>query len=290
MSLDNFIPTIWSGELLVSLKKTLVFCQPGVINRNYEGEIRAAGDSVKIHSIGSVTIGDYVKNTDIASPQALQDAESWFTITRQKFFNFQVDDVDAAQGKPEVMGQAMIEAAYALGNLADQYVATLMDAGTSVVNSNGTYTVPKTISAATDGYNFLVDTQVLLSQNNVPNGRFAIVPPWYFALMLKDNRFVQTPSQPSVMNAISSGQIGEVAGLTIIQSNNCVNDNPLQPSGTHFTIQLGHMMATTYADQIVEVEAYTPEKRFGDAVKGLQVYDAKVIRPEALAKIVVTKP
>jgi len=125
---------------------------------------------------------------------------------------------------------------------------------------------------------------------NVPNGRFAIVPPWYFALMLKDNRFVQTPSQPSVMNAISSGQIGEVAGLTIIQSNNCVNDNPLQPSGTHFTIQLGHMMATTYADQIVEVEAYTPEKRFGDAVKGLQVYDAKVIRPEALAKIVVTKP
>jgi hypothetical protein len=283
MSLDNFIPTLWSNELIVSLKKALVFCQPGIINRNYEGEIRSAGDSVKINSIGSVTIGDYVKNTDISAPQELQDAESWFTITRQKFFNFQVDDVDAAQGKPDVMGQAMSEAAYALANLADSYVAGLMDAATSTANSLGSYGTPKTISAATDGYNMLVDAQVLLASANVPNDRFAIVPPWYYALMLKDNRFVQTPSNPSVMNAISSGQIGQVAGLTIIQSNNCVN------ASGNYTIQLGHSMATTYADQIVEVEAYSPEKRFADAIKGLQVYDAKVIRPEALAKIVVTK-
>jgi len=284
MSLDNFIPTIWSNELLVSLKKMLVFCQPGVINRNYEGEIRQAGDSVKINSIGSVTIGDYVKNTDISAPQTLEDAQTFFVITRQKFFNFQIDDVDIAQGRPEVMGPAMTEAAYALGNIADQYVASLMDAGTPTANSTGTYTTPKTVSAATDGYNNLVDAQALLAGGNVPNGRFAIVPPWYFALMLKDQRFVQTPTQPSVMNAISSGTIGEVAGLTVIQSNNCVNN------GSAWTIQLGHSMATTYADQILEVEAYSPEKRFGDAVKGLQVYDAKVIRPEALAKIVITKP
>jgi len=97
------------------LKKMLVFCQPGVINRNYEGEIRQAGDSVKINSIGSVTVGDYVKNTDISAPQTLEDAQTFFVITRQKFFNFQIDDIDVAQGRPEVMGPAMTEAAYALG-------------------------------------------------------------------------------------------------------------------------------------------------------------------------------
>lgn len=37
-TLDNFIPTIWSAQLLVSLKKSLIFGQPGVVNRDYEGE------------------------------------------------------------------------------------------------------------------------------------------------------------------------------------------------------------------------------------------------------------
>jgi N4-gp56 family major capsid protein len=44
----------------------------------------------------------------------------------------------------------------------------------------------------------------------------------------------------------------------------------------------GSTIATTYADQILKTVAYSPEKRFGDAVKGLHVYGAKVIRPEAL--------
>lgn len=44
----------------------------------------------------------------------------------------------------------------------------------------------------------------------------------------------------------------------------------------------GSTIATTYADQILKTVAYSPERRFGDAVKGLHVYGAKVIRPEAL--------
>lgn len=67
MAIAHFIPTLWSARLLYNLRKSLVFGQAGVINRDWEGEIQQKGDTVKILSIGAVTISDYVKNTDIAS-------------------------------------------------------------------------------------------------------------------------------------------------------------------------------------------------------------------------------
>ena len=54
--------------MLENLNKQLVYGQSGVINREYEGEIAAAGNTVKIHSIGRVTVGNYTKNTNMAAP------------------------------------------------------------------------------------------------------------------------------------------------------------------------------------------------------------------------------
>lgn len=44
----------------------------------------------------------------------------------------------------------------------------------------------------------------------------------------------------------------------------------------------GSSLAHSYAEQISQVEAYRPEKRFADALKGLHVFGSKVVRPEAL--------
>ena len=44
-----------------------------------------------------------------------------------------------------------------------------------------------------------------------------------------------------------------------------------------------------YVEQIVDLQTYQPEKRFGDAVKGLHVYGAKVIRPTVLACLIADK-
>ncbi|KJD42541.1 P22 coat protein - protein 5 domain protein, partial [Paenibacillus terrae] len=41
--------------------------------------------------------------------------------------------------------------------------------------------------------------------------------------------------------------------------------------------------------QVDSVEAFRPEKQFSDAVKGLQVFGAKCIKPEALAVLTVNK-
>lgn len=44
----------------------------------------------------------------------------------------------------------------------------------------------------------------------------------------------------------------------------------------------GSSIATSYAQQILEIEAYRPEKRFADALKGLHVHGEKVTRGSAL--------
>ena len=48
--------------------------------------------------------------------------------------------------------------------------------------------------------------------------------------------------------------------------------------------------AITFADQISEVEAYRPEKRFADGVKGLHLYGAKVIYPKEMVCLDVLVP
>jgi vacuolar-type H+-ATPase subunit E/Vma4 len=75
-AVDNFIPEIWANELLVNLRKDHVFGGPAVVNRDYEGQIRAAGDTVRINSIGAVTVSSYTKNTDISAPETLTDAQA----------------------------------------------------------------------------------------------------------------------------------------------------------------------------------------------------------------------
>ena len=87
MAIDNFIPAVWSARLLANLHKSLVYGQPGVINRDYQGDITGMGDSVKINSIGAVTVGDYTKDTNMSAAQTLTSAQSVLTINKQKYFN-----------------------------------------------------------------------------------------------------------------------------------------------------------------------------------------------------------
>ena len=57
------ISSVWSSRLLEGLEKSLIFGQSGVINTDYEGEIRNEGDRVHIHSFNDLTIGTYTRNT-----------------------------------------------------------------------------------------------------------------------------------------------------------------------------------------------------------------------------------
>lgn len=276
MSIQNFIAIVWSAKILSALEKAHVFGQTNVVNREYEGEIKDKGDSVKILGIGDVVIKDYVKNEDIDDADELNDAGQTLNITEGKYFNFAVDDVDKAQANANVIGEGLKRAGYGLRDKADTFIASshVKVPAANLLGSDGSPIIP----TKADAYDYLVDLGTKLDEANVPaEGRFCVVPAWYHGLLLKDTRFVGVGSANSDA-ALRNGMIGQAAGFDVLKSNNAPNDN-----GTKYKVIAGHPMAYSFAEQIVKVVAYSPEKRFADAVKGLHVYGGELIRPYAWA-------
>lgn len=284
-NVDSFIPEVWAAKLLVSLKKALVFGQPGVVNRDYEGEISQQGDTVHINSISRPTVGTYVKGSTTIVPEQLTAAQRALLIDQAKYFAFEVDDIDARQTAGDVLAEGVSEAAYALADTADVFLEALMRAGVASANALGAVAVATgTPTAFYD--NVLVPLSVLLTEANVPTeGRWAIIPSWCHGRMLRDDRFVRADAaggpKPGVQG---NGFIGQAAGFDLMISNNA-----LLVTGDDYSVTAGHPMAVSYAEQINKTEAYRPEDSFSDAVKGLHLYGAKVVRPTALATALASK-
>lgn len=284
MSMNNFIPQVWSARLLENLRKAHVYAQESVINRDYEGEIRDYGDSVRINTPSALNIFTYTKNADMPAPEVPASTTQTLVIDQAQGFNFAIDDIDAVQQRPKVMDAYMREAAYALADTLDRYLANL-HTQVATANSIGAPGTPRT-DAATAGriYDYLTELGVLLDQANVPStGRWCILPPWAEALLRRDQRFVGTGGAMAEAT-LRNGEVGQAAGFTIYKSNNVAF------SGNEFYILAGTPIAWTLAVQISKVEAYRPERRFADAVKGLMLYGARVTRPTALARLVLERP
>lgn len=280
MTVNNFIPKIWSSTLLSSLKKSLVFAGPQTVNRNYEGEIQGAGDTVHIVSVGRPTISDYVKNSTTITPQVIQDADRVLVIDQVKYFAFELDDVDAAQVKSNgaLMSESAQEAAYGLADVVDQYVAGLYT-GADAANQISTISVTTPAIAVTQ----LIALKTKLDVANVPmQGRYVIVPSWYHGLLLQDDRFVRFDASGST-DALRNGIVGRAFGFDVFMSNNVT-----VVTGDDYRVVAGINGAITFATQINKVEAYRPQSSFADAIKGLSLYGAKLVRPSAIATLVAS--
>ena len=282
MSVAKFIPTIWSARLLAHLDKAHVYGK--LVNRDYEGEIKNYGDTVKINQIGDVSIKDYTKGQDIDDPDELTGDDTELKIDQAKYFNFAVDDVDNAQTNPKLMDEAMQRAAYGMNDVTDGYIAGLMAVGAingaEALGSDTTPLVPTKDTA----YDMLVDLSTDLTGKSVPTqGRFVVVPAWFHGLLLKDQRFVGNGTDYNKA-LIEGGEVGVAAGFAVHLSNNVPNTE-----GAKYKIVAGTNAAATFAEQIIKTEAYRPEKRFSDAVKGLHVYGAKVTQGKALSVLTANR-
>lgn len=281
MSIESVIPALWSARLLTNLNNEHVYAS--CANRDYEGEIKGMGSSVKINSIGRITIRDFTRNTDITAAETLDTAGQYLVINKGSYFNFQIDDVDKAQANVSLMDAAMEEASWGLKEAVDDYLAAQFVA--NVPSS-------QTLTAATIGrgpgersmYDVLLDLDIKLTEQNTPRGgRWAVVPPWGEGMLRADNNFVGFGTGDN-KGALRGSPIGTAAGFTVYVSNN------VPTSGSAHQIVAGYKGAATYAEQVTEQMAYKPERRFAqDAMKGLLVYGFKVTRPANLAMILGTR-
>ena len=280
MAITNFIPEVWSATLLSSLKKSLVFAGPQTVNRNYEGEISQMGDTVHIVSISRPTVAAYVKNVTNIVPETLTDADRTLLIDQCNYFAFEVDDVDMRQSRSggALMTEAAQEAAYGIADIVDLYVAGLYT-GADAANKISTTAITTPALAVTG----LVNLKVKLDNANVPQqGRYVILPPWYLGLLLQSDTFVRVDAS-GTSDALRNGHVGRAFGFDVFMSNNVT-----VVTGDDYLVSAGYTGAITFATQINKVEAYRPESAFSDALKGLSLFGAKLVRPSGIATLVAS--
>ncbi|WP_127468759.1 P22 phage major capsid protein family protein [Streptomyces sp. B27] len=278
MSVANFKPEIWSALLLDALRDSLVYAQPQLVNSDYEGEIQNFGQSVHITTIGDPTVSDYDPNIDL-NYEEIETAGVDLIIDRKKFFAFKLDDVDKAQARLNPMTKMATNSAYKMRDAADSYVASLYT-GVAAANTVGSTGAPvNTFTDPRDAYNkILIPLRVKLNRASVPTeGRYVVITPELEGSLLQDDRVVRVDAS-GTDQALRNGIIARAAGFDILMSNNAPN-----PTGDVQVIQAGYPGAITYADQILETEALRLPNTFADAVRGLHVYGAKLVRPTGIA-------
>lgn len=294
-----FLPSIYSKKVLNFFRKASVV--EAITNTDYAGEISAYGDSVKIIKEPTITVYDYTRGSDTTQTK-LTDQEITLVVDSAKAFKFIVDDIETNMSHVNFKEVASSSAAYSLKDAYDAAVLTTMFAGVSasapdhVIGADaaaGTGGVGETtasvdlgVASEVDPLDLMARMARLLDDQSVPeeNRWFVASPDFYEELSQSGSKLLSVDfnaGQGSIRNGLVSS--GKLRGFDMYKSNNI-------PSVSTATGQClaGHMSSTATANTILSTEVIRDPSSFGDIVRGLHVYGAKVLRDDAMVKAFYT--
>jgi len=138
----------------------------------------------------------------------------------------------------------------------------------------------------TDPLDVMAFMAKLLDEQSVPEeGRWFVAPPsFYNELSQSGSKLLSVDfnaGQGSIRNGLVSS--GKLRGFDMYKSNNVA-----ATSTATGKILAGHISSTATAQTIISTEVLRDPSSFGDIVRGLHVYGAKVLRPEALVSAFYT--
>jgi hypothetical protein len=264
-TVTNFQQTIWSKSILRSLEK--ITSLRNHCNFQYEKDSKNAKE-VKILSVNRPTIRTYVPGTALVRESAA-DSSQLLQINQYRYFNFEVEDIVKAQSVPGLMEALTDEAGKGLALEGDKYVAevvkTAADEGEIAVSATEiALTTSNAIASVEDGFTVLYGNDCKVSDTF-----YLEVAPKVFTTYRQQLTELST-NNPEILK---KGAVGKINNAYV-----CI-ENCLPESDTaHYNI-LRTEKAVAFAEQIDKVEKYRPEDAFTDAVKGLYVFGAKIVRP-----------
>ena len=290
-----FLPKVYSKQVLNFFRKASV--AEAITNTDYAGEIAAFGDTVRIIKEPEITVDQYERGQDITATK-LTDQEVTLIIDVANAFKFIVDDIETNMSHVNFRDVATSSAAYALRDAFDSGVIATMFAGVSASSPNhilgsdsatdlaaGTFDGTGNLdigfaSGEHDPIDVLSHMARLLDEQNVPEeGRWFVAnPEFYEQLVATSSKLMSVDfnaGQGSIRNGLVSS--GLLRGFNMYKSNNIA-----ATSNAAGKCIAGHISSTCTAQTITNTEVLRDPSSFGDIVRGLHVYGAKVLRPEAL--------
>lgn len=129
-ALNNWAPELWAKELQRNWDEK--FVMKNVVNRDYEGEIKQAGDTVHIQTIGDVTITAY-DSAGTLTYETIDDGTDSMLINQRPAYSFKIGDVDQAQSMiKDGKGKNVVRAGVALDRNVEQYLLSTSVVGDGI--------------------------------------------------------------------------------------------------------------------------------------------------------------
>jgi hypothetical protein len=267
-TVTNFQQTIWSKSILRSLEK--ITSLRNHCDFQYEKDSHNAKE-VKILSVNRPTIRTYVPGEALVRESAA-DSSQLLQLNQYRYFNFEVEDIVKAQSVPGLMEALTDEAGKGLALEGDMYVAEVVKAAVDASEvaasaSDIALTASNAMSSVEDGFTVLYQNDCKVSDT--------------FYLELAPKVFTTYRQQLTELSTnnpelLKKGAVGKINNALV-----CI-ENCLPTTDTAHLNILRTSKAIAFAEQIEKVEKYRPEDAFTDAVKGLYVFGAKIVRPKEI--------
>jgi N4-gp56 family major capsid protein len=294
---NNFIPELWSDEVIGAYKSNLVVANL-VTKLSHKGK---KGDSIHIPVPARGAASVKAANTQVTLSAATNTA---ITVTIDKHYEYSklIEDIAEVQSLASMRKFYTDDAGYALAKQVDTDLVTLWEgfqAGTvaganaaawekAVIGSVGTTLYTGNSSNAADITDAGIRAMILKLDNaNVPmDNRYIVMPPIAANDLLGINRFTE---QQFIGNgeAIKTGKIGMIYGVDVYISSNC----PTTTTGDTATDRVGclfHKDALVLAEQVgVRSQTQYKQEYLGDLFTADTLYGVAELRNDAGVAFVV---
>jgi N4-gp56 family major capsid protein len=292
-SAANFIPEIWSDEIVAAFKKNLVLAN--VVKRmNFKGK---KGDTINIPSPARGAASAKVA-TDAVTLIAESDTLIPVLINRHFEYSRLIEDIVEVQALTSLRSFYTEDAGYALARRIDTDLVQLGRAfngatvGTNDYATSNTSTRAFVGSDGTTAYNSttsnaaaLTDAAIRrtiqrLDDNDIPmDGRFFLIPPSSRNTLMGLARYTE---QAFIGNgdAIRNGEIGQLYGMAVFASSNA--DTGAGNSGADRICLMGHRDAMVLIEQLgIRSQTQYKQEYLGTLFTADTLYGVKALRTNA---------
>ena len=290
---NNFIPELWSDEVIGAYKKNLVVANL-VTKLSHKGK---KGDTIHIPVPARGSASAKAANTQVTLSAATNTVIS-VSIDQHYEYSKLIEDIAEVQSLASMRKFYTDDAGYALATQVDTKLFSLgegLQGGTvggsgaaawetAVIGSNGSTAYTGNSTNAADITDAGIRRMILTLDNaDVPmDNRSLICPPIAANDMLGINRFTEQQFIGSG-DAIRTGKIGQIYGVDVF-----ITSNAPTPAGTDRAGMLLHKDALVLAEQLgVRSQTQYKQEYLGDLFTSDTIYGVGELRNDAAVAFVV---
>ena len=290
---NNFIPELWSDEVIGAYKSNLVVANL-VTKLSHKGK---KGDTIHIPVPARGSASAKAANTQVTLSAATNTVIS-VSIDQHYEYSKLIEDIAEVQSLASMRKFYTDDAGYALATQVDTKLFSLgegLQGGTvggsgaaawetAVIGSNGSTAYTGNSSNAADITDAGIRRMILTLDNaDVPmDNRSLICPPIAANDMLGINRFTEQQFIGSG-DAIRTGKIGQIYGVDVF-----ITSNAPTPAGTDRAGMLLHKDALVLAEQLgVRSQTQYKQEYLGDLFTSDTIYGVAELRNDAGVAFVV---